>query len=85
MKHTQIIDIKNDNLLLAFSSEVTWIPLDKDDIVEKEGINYAVIKKNILKNNNVTTWYWINVPPTYAGKYNGTIYVLGIENGEQPP
>jgi len=44
-----------------------------------------VIKLNVPQNTNVTTWYWINVPAVYAGYYNGTIFVYGVENGENPP
>jgi hypothetical protein len=43
------------------------------------------IKINIPENTNVTTWYWLNVPPVYAGKYNGTIIIHGVKNGESPP
>jgi hypothetical protein len=43
------------------------------------------IKINVEQNTNVTTWYWINVPPVYAGKYNGTMFIYGVENGENPP
>ncbi len=45
----------------------------------------APIKLNIPENTNVTTWYWINVPAVYAGYYSGTIYIWGVENGENPP
>jgi hypothetical protein len=30
---------------------------------------------------NITTWYWINVPPVFAGRYNGTITITGVKNG----
>jgi len=40
------------------------------------------IMKNVAKNTNVTTWYWMNLPPVYAGIYNGTVYITGAINGE---
>lgn len=40
-----------------------------------------VIKLNVAKNTNVTTWYWINVPAVYAGYYNGNIIITGAKNG----
>lgn len=43
------------------------------------------IKINVPENTNVTTWYWLNIPPVYAGKYNGTIIIHGVKNGESPP
>jgi hypothetical protein len=33
---------------------------------------------------NYTTYYWIDVPPIYAGTYTSTIYILGVLNGESP-
>jgi hypothetical protein len=39
----------------------------------------SLIKSNVPEKTNVTTWYWLNVPPVYAGKYNGTIYITGVK------
>jgi hypothetical protein len=43
-----------------------------------------VIRLNVSQNNNITTWYWINIPSVYAGYYNGTITITGVKNGEAP-
>ena len=43
---------------------------------------YSVIQQNVQELTTVTTWYWINVPPVYAGIYNGTITIAGVENGQ---
>ena len=40
----------------------------------------SLLKLNVPENTNVTTWYWLNVPPVYAGKYSGTIYITGVEH-----
>ena len=45
----------------------------------------SVMKLNVPKGTNVTTWYWLNVPPVYTGYYNGTIYINGVKNGETLP
>jgi len=45
----------------------------------------SVIKLNVPQNSNVTTWYWLNVPPVYTGYYNGTISVWGVKSGQSPP
>jgi hypothetical protein len=45
----------------------------------------SALKSNVSQNTNVTTWYWINVPPVYSGYYNGMIYIFGVENGESAP
>jgi hypothetical protein len=39
----------------------------------------SLIKSNVPEKTNVTTWYWLDVPPVYAGKYNGTIYITGVK------
>ena len=38
--------------------------------------SYSLIKSNVPPTTNVTLWFWIDVPPVYAGSYNGTIYDL---------
>ncbi|MEM5766628.1 MAG: hypothetical protein QW423_03285 [Candidatus Aenigmatarchaeota archaeon] len=40
----------------------------------------SVIKLNVPENTNITTWYWLNVPPIYAGFYTGTIYITGVKH-----
>jgi hypothetical protein len=42
------------------------------------------VKLNIPQKTNITTWYWINVPPVYAGIYNGTVTITGVKNGLSP-
>jgi len=42
------------------------------------------IRLNVLPSTNVTTWYWLDVPPVYSGYYNGTIYIVGVLHGETP-
>lgn len=44
----------------------------------------SLIRTNVPPNTNVTTWYWLDVPPVYTGYYNGTIYIVGVEYGEAP-
>jgi hypothetical protein len=44
----------------------------------------SLLKLNVPENTNVTTWYWLSVPPVYAGQYNGTIYIKGVKYGETP-
>lgn len=39
------------------------------------------VKMAAQRGNNVTTWYWINVPAIYAGKYNGLLTFTGVKNG----
>lgn len=45
----------------------------------------SALKSSVSQSTNFTTWYWINVPPVYAGYYNGMIYIFGVKNGQNPP
>jgi len=40
----------------------------------------SLIQSNVSENTNVTTWYWLNAPPIYAGYYNGSIYIKGVKS-----
>jgi hypothetical protein len=44
----------------------------------------TLIKESVQSNTNVTTWYWINIPAVFAGRYNGTIGITGVEVGQTP-
>ena len=46
---------------------------------------YIPLKFDVPQNTNVTTWYWLDVPPVYAGAYNGTIYIAGVTSGDPAP
>ncbi|MGC9059410.1 MAG: hypothetical protein ACP5H3_03355, partial [Candidatus Aenigmatarchaeota archaeon] len=45
--------------------------------------SYQLLFFNIT-NGNYTTFYWLDVPPTYAGTYTATIYIAGVLSGELP-
>jgi hypothetical protein len=36
---------------------------------------YALLNLNFTKTKILTTYYWLAVPPVYAGKYNGTLTI----------
>jgi hypothetical protein len=46
--------------------------------------SWQLIKSNVPPLTNVTTWYWLNVPPVYAGYYSGTIEIKGVPVGWPP-
>jgi len=83
--------IKGTNLVnntyksLIGVDNVTWSNTtnDYESSFNLTNTNEAV-KLNVPENMNMTLWYWINVPPVYAGIYNGTIYITGVRNGESP-
>jgi len=40
--------------------------------------SYALINSSLTSTiQNVTTYYWLAIPPVYTGKYNGTITICG--------
>jgi hypothetical protein len=39
-----------------------------------------MIKSDVPSSINVSTWYWINVPPVFAGFYTGTLTVRGVKH-----
>ncbi len=45
---------------------------------------YALINSSVPSNTNITTYYWIDAPITEYGDYNGTIWISGVEPGENP-
>ncbi|MFH1473651.1 MAG: hypothetical protein ABIE55_02035 [Candidatus Aenigmatarchaeota archaeon] len=67
-------------------NNVTWSNTT-NDYAESFELSYTinVLKLDVPENTNITTWYWINVPAVYAGYYNGTVFIWGVENGENPP
>jgi hypothetical protein len=65
---------------------MSWsnISNEKNDGLFSCSLSYLPLKFGVEENTNVTTWYWLNVPPTYSGIYNGSIYIKGVRNGESP-
>jgi len=45
---------------------------------------YVPFKLDVAPSTNITTWYWINVPPMFAANYNGTIFIQGVKFGDTP-
>ena len=40
------------------------------------------IRRNVTHGSNVTTWYWLIVPPVFAAYYSGNISIYGVINGD---
>jgi hypothetical protein len=80
-------ELENKNFSSGIGvGNVTWSNTNNDyaqsfDLSDQ----YFLFRSNVSQNNYFTSWYWINVPPVYSGYYNGTIYIFGVNNGENPP
>ncbi|NOQ55835.1 MAG: hypothetical protein GQ477_03430 [Nanohaloarchaea archaeon] len=46
---------------------------------------YAPLKIDVPAITNITTWYWVNIPPIFAEYYNGTVFIQGVKNGNPQP
>jgi uncharacterized delta-60 repeat protein len=44
----------------------------------------TLIQGDVTPDTNITTWYWMSVPPAFAARYNGTISITGVVTGETP-
>jgi hypothetical protein len=81
----------NDLVNTTFSSSIGVSNISWSNISSNINDGYFIlsytnsgIRLNVQPSTNVTTWYWLNVPPVYAGYYNGTIYITGVISGEAP-
>lgn len=39
--------------------------------------SYVLLNRSLPSNQNLTTYYWLSVPPVYYGFYNGSVYICG--------
>ncbi len=69
-------DLENTTLETKISvGNVTWNNYFNWTISTNMSMSYTLVNASIPENTNVTTYYWLNLPPVYAGKYNGTVTV----------
>ncbi|MBL7169897.1 MAG: hypothetical protein ISS48_02675 [Candidatus Aenigmarchaeota archaeon] len=43
--------------------------------------SYSLVNMSVRENKNITTFYWLNVPPVLAGRYTGNITVFANKSG----
>lgn len=60
-------------------SNITWTNISSayDSTYPNLTTSYVSVNSSLPVSANVTTYYWINVPPVYTGAYNGTITFCG--------
>ncbi len=80
-------DIQNSSMGYALGiGNLTWSNASNDYSSSYNMTqSYAPLKNDVPGATNITTWYWINIPPTYAASYNGTVYIAGVKRGTTPP
>jgi len=45
---------------------------------------WKLVRSNVPASTNVTLWFWLDVPPIYAGYYLGTLFVKAVSVGAKP-
>lgn len=69
-------DLENITLSAKIGvGNVTWNNYFNWTISTNMSMSYALVNTSVPENTNVTTYYWLNLPPVYAGPYNGTVTV----------
>lgn len=58
-------------------SNLTWNTQNSYSTATKMTKLFSLLSSNVQPGTNVTTYYWLDVPSIYAGKYNGTVTILG--------
>ena len=70
-----------ENTTLGSTIDVSNITWSNTTNVYSESHNmsktYQVLNESLLTGMNKTTYYWLNVPPVYAGSYNGMVTICG--------
>ncbi|MBN2202762.1 MAG: hypothetical protein JW700_01055 [Candidatus Aenigmarchaeota archaeon] len=80
-------DLTNETLGYTIGvSNISWSNTTNDFSEAHELSKTAsLLGSGFSEGSNITSWYWINVPPVYTGYYAGSIYVWGVKNGQEAP
>ena len=80
-------DFENQTFGYSFGiGNLTWSNTSNSyDTSYNMTASYEPLMLNVPEITNVTTWYWLNVPPVFAANYNSTVYIGWVKNGEPSP
>lgn len=69
------------------SSNISWsnVSSDIDAGFFRMSAAPRPFQRDLTEGLNVTTWYWLSMPPVFSGIYNATIFVMGVVKNEAPP
>lgn len=71
-------DLENTTLGTKIGvGNLTWNTVNVYSTSNRMTKDFALLQSNVQANNNITTYYWLDVPSIYAGRYNGNITILG--------
>ncbi|MFH8093131.1 MAG: hypothetical protein QXM38_04265 [Candidatus Aenigmatarchaeota archaeon] len=76
--------IKGDDLTGAnriHVGNISWN--DKNELATSKRLSqeYSLIQSSVFPPTNITTYYWIDMPPTFYGKYHGNITIKANKTG----
>jgi len=70
-------DIENATLGTKIGvGNLTWHTENFYSTAKRMSKDFALINSNVKENTNITTYYWLDAPIIYAGRYNGNITIL---------
>ncbi len=75
-------NLENSSLsTLIGAGNVTWSNTT-NSFADSHELGLSARLMHALANplETISSWYWINVPPVFAGRYNGTIIITGEKN-----
>ena len=80
-------DLRNVTHGNISSSNLTWSNISSDPADGYFNVTNSnqPIGIDVRQGQNLTTYYWLNAPPIYAGIYNATLWITGVVRGAVGP
>jgi hypothetical protein len=63
---------------------VSWSTTNSYDSGTGLSESWALLDTAVAPGFNVTTYYWIDVPPVQADQYSGNLTIQAVEAGDTP-
>ena len=80
-------DLRNVTFGNVSSRNLTWsnVSSNPEDGFYELTQNSEPFGIEVSENENATLYFWLNSPPTFAGIYNASIWILGVVSGGPSP
>ncbi|MCX8179517.1 MAG: hypothetical protein N3E38_02130 [Candidatus Aenigmarchaeota archaeon] len=65
-----------------YVSNISWNTDNEKNNAKRLTYNYSLIKSKLKPLSNVTTYYWLDMPPTFYGRRQGNITIMANKSGE---
>lgn len=77
IKGTDIVNTTLPTSNVIGIGNLTWNIVDDYSTSFKMTKSYSLVSSNFVPGANITMYYWLTVPPVYAGLYRGNITICG--------